>query len=153
MEKFQHLIQSFCPPYCPVRPRRLSKHKASVLSAKVSKGMLFLTLFVLRLWSYLFCLSQTLRACYLNSWSSLGAKRGSDSSRLRTGEPWLEGRQWEPERKKAGPAATEVVKPQTSCPWAPQGQSQESGTLEKLYLLTLLFYTVRQKLNHHKFAH
>ena len=49
MEKFEHLIQSFCPHITLVRPRRLSKHKASMWSAKVSKGRLFLTLFVLRL--------------------------------------------------------------------------------------------------------
>ena len=46
MEKVEHLIQSFCPYIALVRPRRLSKHKASMWSAKVSKGRLFLTVCV-----------------------------------------------------------------------------------------------------------
>lgn len=62
-------------------------------------------------------------SCCLNSWSSLGAK-GSDSSRLRTGETMAGGQAWEPERREGWPSSNRGGETTDILSLSTSGQSQ-----------------------------
>ena len=147
MEKFEHLAPSFCPRG-PCEALKALWTQGWRVVGQGLKGQAV---------SYSVCVETLILSLLLIPnqvpvASTVGPVWGPRGAIALLGpvSPWLEGGRGNQGGEEAAP---EVVKPQTSCPRAPRDGHTESGALEKLYLLGHCFYTVRQKLSRHKFAH